>query len=238
MAVQAQYPSNILFLNRNNGQEGQQAAGLVLDQPILYNNNNGSANSRKRTREATVHSNSNVVMNNNNNHNPLIPFESQPPQLIHLSQLHNNVVSTGLRLSNSTIDQQQLLHGSQSSSSSSLLSLFSQGFASQIKQQRDEIEQFLQAQGEELRRALAEKRQRHYRALLTAAEEVVARRLREKEAEVEKATRRGGASKVPGMRAARGFSCGSAVSALMHLYGMRGALPRVPRLPYTQEFNR
>ncbi|KAL1371050.1 hypothetical protein HN51_001279 [Arachis hypogaea] len=190
MAVQAQYPSNILFLNRNNGQEGQQAAGLVLDQPILYNNNNGSANSRKRTREATVHSNSNVVMNNNNNHNPLIPFESQPPQLIHLSQLHNNVVSTGLRLSNSTIDQQQLLHGSQSSSSSSLLSLFSQGFASQIKQQRDEIEQFLQAQGEELRRALAEKRQRHYRALLTAAEEVVARRLREKEAEVEKATRR------------------------------------------------
>ena len=45
-------------------------------------------------------------------------------------------------------------------------------------------------QGEQLRRALAEKRQRHYRALLSAAEEAVARRLREKEAEVEKATRR------------------------------------------------
>ena len=41
-----------------------------------------------------------------------------------------------------------------------------------------------------MRRALAEKRQRHYRALLSAAEETVARRLREKEAEVEKATRR------------------------------------------------
>lgn len=45
-------------------------------------------------------------------------------------------------------------------------------------------------QGEQLRRTLAEKRQRHYRALLQAAEETVARRLREKEAEVEKATRR------------------------------------------------
>ncbi|MFQ6625121.1 hypothetical protein Gotur_003276, partial [Gossypium turneri] len=44
--------------------------------------------------------------------------------------------------------------------------------------------------GEELRRTLAEKRQRHYHALLGAVEETVARRLREKEAEVEKAKRR------------------------------------------------
>lgn len=41
-----------------------------------------------------------------------------------------------------------------------------------------------------MRRTLAEKRQRHYRALLSAAEESTSRRLREKEAEVEKATRR------------------------------------------------
>lgn len=46
------------------------------------------------------------------------------------------------------------------------------------------------SQEEQLRRTLAEKRQRHYRALLTAAEEAVAQRLREKELEVEKATRR------------------------------------------------
>jgi len=45
-------------------------------------------------------------------------------------------------------------------------------------------------QGEQLRRTLAEKRQRHYRALLGAAEESIARRLREKEMEIEKATRR------------------------------------------------
>jgi len=45
-------------------------------------------------------------------------------------------------------------------------------------------------QGEQLRRALAEKRGRHYRTLLRAAEESMLRRLREKEAEVEKANRR------------------------------------------------
>lgn len=42
-------------------------------------------------------------------------------------------------------------------------------------------------QGEQLRRALAQKRQRHYRELLGVAEEALAGRLREKEAEVEKA---------------------------------------------------
>lgn len=41
-----------------------------------------------------------------------------------------------------------------------------------------------------MRRTLAEKRQRHYRALMGAAEESMARRLREKEAEMEKAARR------------------------------------------------
>ncbi|RDX75823.1 BOI-related E3 ubiquitin-protein ligase 1, partial [Mucuna pruriens] len=212
MAVQAQYPSNVLFLNRT-GQEPheyslQPQPGGLLNQPhMLYNNNedNGSNNNnnnncRKRGREDTA------VANNNTITNIINPFsmQSQPPQLIHLSQLHNhqqNVVSTGLRLSfdDQHLQQQQQrlqLHQQQQSQqqhgshSSAFLSLLSQGFTSQIKQQRDEIDQFLQAQGEQLRRALAEKRQRHYRALLSAAEEAVARRLREKEAEVEKATRK------------------------------------------------
>ncbi|KAK6947481.1 hypothetical protein RJ641_000954 [Dillenia turbinata] len=125
--------------------------------------------------------------------------DSQPLQLIDLSQLHNhqtpNVVSTGLRLSFADqLHQQQhqnlMPHSSSSSSSSSPSFFFSEDLASQIKQQRDEIDQFLQAQGEQLRRTIAEKRQRHYRALLSAAEEMVARKLREKEADVEKAARR------------------------------------------------
>ncbi|KAM6557408.1 hypothetical protein CsatB_004427 [Cannabis sativa] len=225
MAVQAQYPSNILLLNRN-GQEGhdyslqQHQDGLFLDQTSMIfnnvgasntsnnnNNNNNNNNPRKRVREASVAT-------------PINHFSLQPPQLIDLSQLHNqsqpNVVSTGLRLSFGEQHQQhnqnnhnhqnhyhhhqqqqsqQLQQLNQSSSSSasastSLLSVMAEDFASQIKQQRDEIDQFLQAQGEQLRRTLAEKRQRHYRALLSAAEESISRRLREKEAEVEKATRR------------------------------------------------
>ncbi|KAM6588486.1 hypothetical protein CsatA_011091 [Cannabis sativa] len=222
MAVQAQYPSNILLLNRN-GQEGhdyslqQHQDGLFLDQTsMIFNNvgasntsNNNNINPRKRGREASVAT-------------PINHFSLQPPQLIDLSQLHNqsqpNVVSTGLRLSFGEQQQQhnqnnhnhqnhyhhhhqqqsqQLQQLNQSSSSSasasasaSLLSVMAEDFASQIKQQRDEIDQFLQAQGEQLRRTLAEKRQRHYRALLSAAEESISRRLREKEAEVEKATRR------------------------------------------------
>ncbi|TKY55525.1 BOI-related E3 ubiquitin-protein ligase 3 [Spatholobus suberectus] len=210
MAVQAQYPSNVLFLNRN-GQEAheyslQPQPGGLLNQPhMIYNsdngsNNNNNNNSRKRGREDTAVGN--TITTASNAINPF-SLQSQPPQLIHLSQLHNhqqNVVSTGLRLSfddHNLHQQQQRLplqqHQSQQqhgSPSSAFLSLLSQGLASQIKQQRDEIDQLLQAQGEQLRRALAEKRQRHYQALLGAAEEAVARRLREKEAEVEKATRK------------------------------------------------
>uniref|UniRef100_A0A803LUA4 RING-type domain-containing protein n=2 Tax=Chenopodium quinoa TaxID=63459 RepID=A0A803LUA4_CHEQI len=70
------------------------------------------------------------------------------------------------------------------------MSLLSEEFALQFKQQSDELSYFLHSQGEQLRRTLADKRQRHYRALLGAAEEAVTRRMREKEAEVEKAARR------------------------------------------------
>ncbi|KAL4280350.1 hypothetical protein GQ457_03G043090 [Hibiscus cannabinus] len=115
-------------------------------------------------------------------------LQTHPTQLIDLSQLHQpNVVSTGLRLSfgdhqrklqqnhNQSYRQQQQQQQNLASNYSAFLSMVSDD---------------LNTQGEELRRTLAEKRQRHYRALLEVAEESVARRLREKEAEVEKAKRR------------------------------------------------
>ncbi|RZC30951.1 BOI-related E3 ubiquitin-protein ligase 1 isoform C [Glycine soja] len=152
--------------------------------------NNGGTNSRKRGRETTAATG--IAPNFINS----FSLQSQSPQaqLIDLTQLHNqNVVSTGLRLSFGDQQQQrqQLQHQHQHHGchSSPFVSLLSEGLSSQIKQQRDEIDQFLQAQEEQLRRALAEKRQRHYRTLLRAAEESVLRRLREKEAELEKATR-------------------------------------------------
>ncbi|KAK4794180.1 hypothetical protein SAY86_012174 [Trapa natans] len=123
----------------------------------------------------------------------------QPSQLIELSQLRNNSVSTGLRLS--FYDQQnhnhQFPHQNHPQhqqivvdNTSAMLSLFNEDLNAQVRQQTEEIDQFLRAQGEQLRRTLAEKRQRHYRALLSSAHEPLARRLREKEVEVEKAKRR------------------------------------------------
>ncbi|KAJ7944652.1 BOI-related E3 ubiquitin-protein ligase 1 [Quillaja saponaria] len=192
MAVQAQYPSNILLLNSRNEQEERdyslqpQSGGFFDQSHMLFNNGATTANSRKRGREITAG-------------NPFF-LQSQSPQLIDLSQLHNqqqNVVSTGLRLSfgdqhqqqqqRIQLQQQQQQNGCHSSS---FLSLLSEGFVSQIKQERDEIDQFLHAQKEQLRRILLDSRHRHYHALLNAAEESVARRLREKEADVEKATRK------------------------------------------------
>ncbi|TKY70752.1 BOI-related E3 ubiquitin-protein ligase 2 [Spatholobus suberectus] len=217
MAVQAQYPSNVLFLNRFacssfisnsqsdadattinkcicNSKRGQEAhdyslqspPGELLDQSHMLFNNAGT-NSRKRGRETTTVTG--IAPNVINS----FPLQSQTPQLIDLTQLHNqNVVSTGLRLSFGDQQQQrQQLHQQQHGChSNTFVSLLSEGLSSQIKQQRDEIDQYLQAQGEQMRRVLEEKRQRHYRTLLRAAEESVLRRLREKEAEVEKATRR------------------------------------------------
>lgn len=225
MAVHAQYPSNVLLLNRS-GQEGheyslQPQPGGFLDQSHMLFNNGGSANPRKRGRElASIGGGGGITTTTttttNTNFNPLFSMQTQPPstQLIDLSLLHNNVttttnnhhnqqqqqpnvVSTGLHLSFGDQQLQQHNHrhyqqqqNSLPSQSSALFSLLSEDFATQIKRQRDEVDQFLQAQGELLRRTLAEKRQRHQRALLGAAEEALARRLKEKEAEVEKATRR------------------------------------------------
>lgn len=116
--------------------------------------------------------------------------QNQNHQLIDLSQLQNhhqqqpNVVSTGLRLSFGDQTQQQIQR-----QHPTLFSLLSEELALQLKQQSDELNYFLHAQGEQLRRTLAEKRQRHYRALVVAAEEAVTRRMRAKEAEVEKAAR-------------------------------------------------
>ncbi|XP_004508984.1 BOI-related E3 ubiquitin-protein ligase 1-like isoform X2 [Cicer arietinum] len=194
MAVQAQYPSNVLLLNNNrNGQEEhdyslQPQPGLPPHPHMLCTNNNHgiTTNSRKRDREGTETGHTTSPNVNAMNH---FSLQSQPSHFIHLSHLHNqqqNVVSTGLRLS---FDDQRLQFQQQTSqSSSTFLSLLSQGINSQIKQQQHELDQFLQSQGENVRRSLAEKRQRHYRELLKAAEETVEQRLKEKETEFAKAT--------------------------------------------------
>ncbi|XP_074309210.1 BOI-related E3 ubiquitin-protein ligase 1-like [Silene latifolia] len=190
MAVQAQYPSNVLLLNRNVQESKNGGIGGFLEESHTFFNNNGvGVNPRKRSREdATTKTLNNSLnlppknqqQNNNNNNN----------QLINLSQLQNQnqqqkVVSTGLKLSFGEQKQQQIQH-----QHPPLISLFSEELAFQFKQHNDELNYFLHAQGEQLKRTLAEKRQRHYCALLVTAKEEVARRLREKEIEVETTMRR------------------------------------------------
>ncbi|KAK8703199.1 hypothetical protein V6N13_021525 [Hibiscus sabdariffa] len=162
-------------------------AGVFLDQShVFFNNTN-----RKRGRE--VAGPGAAIATAPMNSFSLQPQQQQQPApLIDLSQLHHpNVVSTGLRLSFG--DKRRKLQQNQSyrqPQPSQQQNLVSDDLATQIKWQRDELDGFLRAQGEGLRRTLAEKRQRHYCELVEAAEELVVRRLREKEAEVEKAKQR------------------------------------------------
>ncbi|XP_059299206.1 BOI-related E3 ubiquitin-protein ligase 1-like [Lycium ferocissimum] len=217
MAVQAQYPSNVHLFNRTVQErknplvnddyslQPQPGGGSILDHTqMLFNPGVGSNHSCKRKREISTTTGTTVAMN------PLMSMQSQP-QLIDLTQLHThqpNVVSTGLRLASGEQLQQQQQHqlqqqyqkqlqqqqqhslSPQSSQSSAFYSIITEDMSIIIKQQRDEIEQFLHVQREQLRQTLEEKRRTHYRALLVTAEEAIARQLKEKEAEVEKAVRR------------------------------------------------
>lgn len=230
MAVQAQYPSHVLFLNRNEQERKNteyplqaQAAGFLDQSALLFPtqpSNGGSSNAnRKRGREGAAPTAPVAAPNYPINLLSLQPQQQQQQQppapptlnanatttttLIDLSLLHTQqpppgtFVSTGLRLSfedshhSQHPNQQQQQHQQhQAQGSSFLSSLLTEELAAQVKQQRDEINGYLQSQAEQLRRTLAESRRRHYRALLGLAEQSAARRLQEKDAEMERATRR------------------------------------------------
>ncbi|KAJ0961771.1 hypothetical protein J5N97_029599 [Dioscorea zingiberensis] len=202
MAVQAQYPSSILFLSRGGEPEMKpgdyaQAPSGFLDPSAGFFSNGGSGNSRKRGREvapqplqqgATI---------------GLFSLQAQVPApvpaMMSLAQLQNQtqtqtppLVSTGLRLAFEDQSQNQSQSNPYASSPSSIISsLLADDLAALINRQGEEIDRLLRSQADQLRRTMMERRQRHYRSLLGAAEEAAARRLSEKEAEVERATRRG-----------------------------------------------
>ncbi|KAI3918584.1 hypothetical protein MKX01_041904 [Papaver californicum] len=208
MAVQAQYPSNVLLINRN-GQDRKnslgnecslQQSGAFHDQShhLFFNSNTtsngvGSNNNPRKRGRQTV----------NGGHMPINLFSLQQqsqtqPTLVNVpqnQQQQKNIVSTGLQLAfgeHHHHQQQQVQHHQQQNlvQSSSVSSLLTDDFSVRLNQLRDEIDQFIKAQGDQLRRTLEERRQRHYHALLGIAEESVSKRLREREAEMEKAVRK------------------------------------------------
>ncbi|XP_027362631.1 E3 ubiquitin-protein ligase BOI-like [Abrus precatorius] len=161
-----------------------QALEKINAKKLLFQNDDykvgskGCTNSRKRKIEATG-----IVPSDR------LSFQFHSPPLTQQTGLRLSLDDEQLqRLQLQQLHQQeqklQQLHHQQNGCNS-----LSESLALQIKHQLSEIDQFLLVQSQLLRTALAEKRQRHYSELLAAAEESVARRLREKEAEVEKAKR-------------------------------------------------
>ncbi|KAL0692882.1 hypothetical protein Bca4012_060062 [Brassica carinata] len=163
MAVQTHdHPSSLFFLNRN-GQEGNAFSPEL--QKSQFPSITAGVDTRKRAREVSSGTDLDITAS------PMYP----PP--ISRRQT-SNVVSTGLRLSQGQCQNRE-----------HRLTTFPM-ITGEIKRQTDELDMLLQSQGAELRRMLAENNERHYRELLRTLEESVRRRLREKEAEVVKATRR------------------------------------------------
>ncbi|KAF3340454.1 BOI-related E3 ubiquitin-protein ligase 1-like protein [Carex littledalei] len=164
MAVHAQYPSNLLLLDRTDHQEDKK------ERMDLRFSDSARKNLGKRTREEMM------VPTSQFSGQPLFP---QPATGTH----HSSLVSTGLCLS---LDEQQQFQINQNNNSS-LSTKFSRELAAQIARQNNEIELFLIQQGEQLRRAVAEKQRRNYNALSLAVEEMVARKIREKQVELNRA---------------------------------------------------
>ncbi|KAM0934205.1 putative transcription factor C2H2 family [Dioscorea sansibarensis] len=187
MAVQAQYPSSILFLSRAGepemkpGDYTQAPNAGYLDPSTGLFSGGGSGSSRKRGRETTS-----VPQPHQQG---IGVFSLQAPPM-----MTPPLVSTGLRLAFEDQSQSQSQSPSNPYASSSSSSLFSSLLADDltalINQQGEEIDRLLRSQADQLRRTLAERRHRHYRSLLGAAEESASRRLREKEAELDRAARR------------------------------------------------
>ncbi|CAL9051726.1 unnamed protein product [Musa banksii] len=162
---------------------------MDFSQAVLDPSANGAApNPGKRGREIGVPVA--MALPQQNRSIDLLSLQPQPPlpppALVRFAQLQSHppaVVSTGLRLS----PEEGLLS---TFSTSFLSSIFSEELAAHLNQQKGEIEQFLCAQRDQLRRALAQKWRRHYRSLIGAAAELAAQRLREKAAAVGRLTRR------------------------------------------------
>uniref|UniRef100_J3LFZ0 Uncharacterized protein n=1 Tax=Oryza brachyantha TaxID=4533 RepID=J3LFZ0_ORYBR len=206
MAVQAQYPSSLLFHDRGEPERKEmdlpRAPRFAGVSPEMYFPSGGASgiNRRKRSMEAMAPPPAKEELVN--------LFTLQPQQstsFVNMAQLHNRVsaspsrapatlVSTGLRLALDEQQQQQESKRLKSlcySSSPTPFVSFSDELAGQMKRQDEELDRFIQDQGEQLRRAMADRVRRHNRALLVAAERSAARRLREKALEAEREARRG-----------------------------------------------
>eukprot|EP01018_Ginkgo_biloba_P032506 Gb_20681 [translate_table: standard] len=217
MAVQAQFPSNVLLpdFRTRNGQAsdhrnllgiGFGSAALMEEYPAvgvpiqarLFNAVPNAAHGQQvpsTTNSVVFHSPEEPACNVKRPREPadLLSLKCKRPSLMNLADLNQQApgtVSTGLRLAFEDERANASAPNAARGDSGSPFSLISEDLMTKSQQQRDEIDQFLRVQGEHLRQSLAEKRQMHLRSLLAVIEEGVSRRLREKDLEMEKVNRR------------------------------------------------
>ncbi|KAG0609202.1 hypothetical protein M758_8G166000 [Ceratodon purpureus] len=121
--------------------------------------------------------------------NGLTQLDTHPGSVVNPQS--TNGVSTGLRLAFE--DDHRLRSASPVSTSGCVepapKPTWSENFASHLQQEREEVTQLLKIQNEQLKSFIEEKRQRHARQLIAAAEEGFQRKMREKDSEMEKVRR-------------------------------------------------
>lgn len=210
MAVQAQYPSNVLFpdFRTRNGQvsdfksllgvgfgsaallDEYQAAGMHI-QPSL---NTAHGQRIPSTIPVVFHAPEDQTCKIKRAREPvdLLSLQCKRPSLMSLSDLNQQApgtVSTGLRLAFED-EHGTSVPNTTKGDSASIFSCLSDDLKMKLQQQRDEVDQFLRVQGDHLRQSLVEKRQRYLRSLLSVIEEGLSGRLRDKDLEIEKLNRR------------------------------------------------
>ncbi|XP_068666853.1 probable BOI-related E3 ubiquitin-protein ligase 2 [Aristolochia californica] len=205
MAVQAQYPSNAFSVRNGVFEEVQmqyrdnQGANLLRG----YNNYAGQpiftgtvfsdleseltcnlSGSRKRSREDHQMA---LTQQQQQHMSSQLRFANLPKVA---DKSDNPAASAGLQLS---YEENRMIESAGTSTSGRSTSIFSplcQDLASCLYQQNLEIDALIRLQSEKLRLGLEEARKRHCRSLLSILEQQVLKRLREKEMELENASRR------------------------------------------------
>ncbi|CAL9072567.1 unnamed protein product [Musa textilis] len=195
MVIRAQHPSSVPLPNRDEERTGvdcsQHLPGFLDPSAVMFSGGGATANPRKRGREeAAVAIGSTPVQDNDSISNLRVSGRSSlPPTLISLAHLRSEsaapLASTGLQLAFGEQQQQQQQFNPLLPASPALF----EKLAPHLKQHQDEIDGYLRAQGELLRRTLVAKWRSHYQALLRAAASAARQRIKTKEAEVEQAAR-------------------------------------------------
>lgn len=187
-----------LFRLYNSGNFGQVFNGTVFSDPESELTCNLSG-SRKRPREeeqlllAQTQQFQLMTMPDFQQNNPTVsPASASASASVPVPQQASVLVSTGLQLAydDSRLNQPATSTSGRTAKVPVLFSLLADDLSAHLQHENEDIRQFMRLQTEKVRAALEEKSRRHSRVLVATVEEGMMRTLKEKETELENATRR------------------------------------------------